>query len=246
MRSRTVSRRGTGPHAARLDPRGRARRACARHRFPRPRITLEPGRAIVARSGVTVYRIVSVKHIEDGRTFVSVDGGMSDNPGSASTGLVRRRARQPASGRRAGSDDRRGTTLRIRRRAGRGRAAARGLHPGDVIAIPCTGAYQPRPRVRYNSVGRPADHRGVQRLGSRTDPSRDDRRPAPKGILALAASRGDEVGLRYAGWPRRGGGGSAAAGRVGEPQAAPLQTSSLRRAAVLPVTSGRTWPGRRR
>src|SRR4029453_18655677 len=54
--------------------------ACAAERFPRPRIVVEPGRAISARAGVTLYRVVSVKAQPGGRTFVPVDGGMSDNP----------------------------------------------------------------------------------------------------------------------------------------------------------------------
>lgn len=53
---------------------------CAAERFPRPRIVIEPGRAISARAGVTLYRVISVKSQAGGRTFVAVDGGMSDNP----------------------------------------------------------------------------------------------------------------------------------------------------------------------
>ena len=45
-----------------------------------PRLTLEPGRAIVNRAMVTIYRVVAVKHAAGGHTFVAVDGGMSDNP----------------------------------------------------------------------------------------------------------------------------------------------------------------------
>ncbi|MBV8981692.1 MAG: diaminopimelate decarboxylase, partial [Acidimicrobiia bacterium] len=44
------------------------------------RITAEPGRAIAATAGVTLYRVGTVKEIPDVRTYVSVDGGMSDNP----------------------------------------------------------------------------------------------------------------------------------------------------------------------
>ena len=54
--------------------------ACASERFPRPRIVVEPGRAVSARAGVTLYRVASVKSQSGGRTFVAVDGGMSDNP----------------------------------------------------------------------------------------------------------------------------------------------------------------------
>ena len=59
--------------------------ACAAERFPRPRVVVEPGRAVSARAGVTLYRVVSVKSQPGGRTFVAVDGGMSDNPRVAFT-----------------------------------------------------------------------------------------------------------------------------------------------------------------
>lgn len=54
--------------------------ACAEWGFPRPTIVIEPGRAISARAGVTVYRVIVVKSQPGGRTFVAVDGGMGDNP----------------------------------------------------------------------------------------------------------------------------------------------------------------------
>ncbi|HEY0453659.1 diaminopimelate decarboxylase, partial [Actinophytocola sp.] len=51
---------------------------CDRHRLPVPRLAIEPGRALVARAGITLYRVLTVKH-QASRTFVAVDGGMSDN-----------------------------------------------------------------------------------------------------------------------------------------------------------------------
>ena len=56
------------------------RDACASLRLPVPRLTFEPGRAIVSRAMVTLYRVVTVKRAVGARTFVAVDGGMSDNP----------------------------------------------------------------------------------------------------------------------------------------------------------------------
>ena len=41
---------------------------------------VEPGRSIAAVAGITLYRVGTVKAIPDGRTYVAVDGGMSDNP----------------------------------------------------------------------------------------------------------------------------------------------------------------------
>ncbi len=56
------------------------RTACAKHDLPIPAIRLEPGRSIVADAGLTVYTVGSVKRIEGYKNYVSVDGGMSDNP----------------------------------------------------------------------------------------------------------------------------------------------------------------------
>ena len=47
--------------------------------FALPHITLEPGRSIAARSGVAVYTVGNRKEVPGIRTYVSVDGGMSDN-----------------------------------------------------------------------------------------------------------------------------------------------------------------------
>jgi diaminopimelate decarboxylase len=52
--------------------------ACRKHLPAEASIVVEPGRSLVARSGVTLYRVVTVKHGTD-RTFVAVDGGMGDN-----------------------------------------------------------------------------------------------------------------------------------------------------------------------
>ncbi|MGW5073727.1 diaminopimelate decarboxylase [Rhodococcus sp. NPDC004095] len=130
--------------------------ACARHHFPRPRITLEPGRAIVGRAGVTVYRVLSVKRVEGGRTFVGVDGGMSDNPRVGLYGahytvtLANRHSTAPdmvatVAGRHCESGD------EIVKDA----ALPADVRPGDVLAVPVTGAYHHSMASSYNSVGRP-------------------------------------------------------------------------------------------
>ena len=51
----------------------------ARVGLPVPRILVEPGRSIVATAGVTAYTVGTIKQLPGIRTFVSVDGGMSDN-----------------------------------------------------------------------------------------------------------------------------------------------------------------------
>ncbi|MGW4067559.1 diaminopimelate decarboxylase [Nocardia grenadensis] len=130
--------------------------ACARHRFPRPAIAMEPGRAIVARAGVTVYRVMSVKRIDGGTTFVTVDGGMNDNLRVALYGaryapvVANRRPHGPWT-----------TATVVGRYCEAGDVLARDvrlpadLHPGDVVAVPCTGAYHHSLSASYNCVGRP-------------------------------------------------------------------------------------------
>ncbi len=130
--------------------------ACARHRFPRPRITLEPGRAIVGRAGVTVYRAVTVKRIHGGRTFVGVDGGMSDNPRVALYGaryavaLANRHSGAPVAtmtvaGRHCEAGDQVAVDVPL----------PSDVRAGDVLAVPVTGAYHHSMAAPYNAVGRP-------------------------------------------------------------------------------------------
>jgi diaminopimelate decarboxylase len=52
---------------------------CEEHALPVPHIMVEPGRSIVANAGVTLYTVGTIKHIPDVRTWVAVDGGMTDN-----------------------------------------------------------------------------------------------------------------------------------------------------------------------
>jgi diaminopimelate decarboxylase len=130
--------------------------ACAAEHFPRPVIVVEPGRAISARAGVTLYQVCAVKTQPGGRTFVAVDGGMSDNPrvslyGSKYTvALANRhslgpRQRVTVAGRHceAGDEIARDVELPV------------DLHPGDLLAVACTGAYHHSMASNYNMVGRP-------------------------------------------------------------------------------------------
>ena len=53
---------------------------CAKYNLDLPKLMCEPGRSIVSTAGVTIYTIGSFKDVPDIRTYISVDGGMSDNP----------------------------------------------------------------------------------------------------------------------------------------------------------------------
>jgi diaminopimelate decarboxylase len=132
------------------------RSACAFHRLPLPRITLEPGRAISARAGTTLYRVLGVKHGATGRIFVTVNGGMSDNPRPSLYG-ARYTARLV--GRKAAAGDRTMTIVGRHCEAGdvlvHDVRLPADLRPGDLLAVPCAGAYHHSMGSNYNLVGRP-------------------------------------------------------------------------------------------
>jgi len=130
--------------------------ACAAERFPRPTLVIEPGRAISARAGVTVYQVRGVKTQPGGRTFVAVDGGMSDNPRVSLYGakytvaLANRHSLAPkqrvtVAGRHCESGDEIARDVEL----------PADVHPGDLLAVACTGAYHHSMASNYNMVGRP-------------------------------------------------------------------------------------------
>ncbi len=130
--------------------------ACAAEHFPRPAVVVEPGRGISARSGVTLYRVCSVKSRPGGRTFVAVDGGMSDNPRVALYGsqytiaLANRhslgvRQRITVAGRHCEAGDEIARDIEL----------PADVHPGDLLAVACTGSYHHSMASNYNMVGRP-------------------------------------------------------------------------------------------
>jgi diaminopimelate decarboxylase len=141
--------------------------ACAAERFPRPRIVVEPGRAISARAGVTLYRVISVKSQAGGRTFVAVDGGMSDSPRVSLYGakytvtLANRHSTAPdqtvtVAGRHCEAGDEIARDVEL----------PADIHAGDLLAVACTGAYHHSMASNYNMVPRPplvAVHRGMTR-----------------------------------------------------------------------------------
>jgi diaminopimelate decarboxylase len=130
--------------------------ACAEYGYPRPQIVIEPGRAIAARAGMTLYRVVAVKRQPDGRTFVAVDGGMSDNPRVALHGakyavaLANRHLPNATT-----------TVTVVDRHCEPGDEIARDvelpadIHPGDLLAVACTGAYHYSMGSSCSLVGRP-------------------------------------------------------------------------------------------
>ena len=124
-------------------------------RLPEVQVVLEPGRSLVGRAGVTLYRVGVVKE-SGGVSYVAVDGGMSDNPrpqlyGARYEALLANRAHELADGvfRIAGKHCESGDVL----------IDAIALpHPrrGDLLAVPATGAYTLAMASTYNGVPNPA------------------------------------------------------------------------------------------
>jgi diaminopimelate decarboxylase len=130
--------------------------SCAAERFPRPTIVVEPGRAISARAGITLYRVLWVQSRPGGRATVVVDGGLSDNPRAAhdharyTIALANRHSTtstQPMTvvGRHRESGDEIACDVPL----------PADLHAGDLLAVACTGAYHHSMASTCNMVGRP-------------------------------------------------------------------------------------------
>ncbi|MDQ3679658.1 MAG: diaminopimelate decarboxylase [Actinomycetota bacterium] len=123
---------------------------------PGTRVTAEPGRAVVAAAGVTLYRVGTVKELPGIRTYVSVDGGMSDNPrpvlyGSGYEAFLPRAtgAERPLVATVVGKHCESGDVVV------RDACLPADLAVGDVLATPVTGAYGHSMASNYNKVPRP-------------------------------------------------------------------------------------------
>jgi len=121
------------------------------------RVMVEPGRSIAAVAGITLYRVGTVKAIPDGRTYVAVDGGMSDNPrpvlyGAGYEAFLADRpdAPRPLRVAVAGKHCEQGDVV-----ISEGRLPA-DVAVGDVLVTPVTGAYGVSMASNYNKVPRPA------------------------------------------------------------------------------------------
>jgi diaminopimelate decarboxylase len=147
--------------------------------IPRPKVGIEPGRAVIAAAGTSLYRVVSVKR-QASRRFVIVDGGIADNPRPALYGayhhpaLANRISTAPADefticGRSCEND-----RLVVEALPG-------DIRTGDLLAMETTGAYTYSMASNYNRFGRPAvtfagggRHRLVVRREESADVLRND------------------------------------------------------------------------
>lgn len=129
---------------------------CETHHLKRPFILIEPGRSIAAPAGITLYTVGGKKVIPNIRTYVSIDGGMCDNPRyilyqSAYDALVANKAAQPKTetvtiaGKCCESGDLIGENMKIQP-----------CKVGDIIAVCATGAYNYSMASNYNRLQKPA------------------------------------------------------------------------------------------
>jgi diaminopimelate decarboxylase len=122
---------------------------------PSTRVTAEPGRAVVAAAGLTLYRVGTVKDLPGIRTYVSVDGGMSDNPRPVLYG-----SGYEAFLPRATGAERSFVATVVGKHCESGDVVVRDaclpadLVVGDVLATPVTGAYGHSMASNYNKVPR--------------------------------------------------------------------------------------------
>ena len=129
---------------------------CKRLAIPEPAILMEPGRSIVADAGMTLYTVGSVKQIPDCKNYVSVDGGMTDNPrfalyGSAYSCFAADRMNEPCNfiaslvGRCCESGDIIQENVPF----------PESIRRGDIVAVCTTGAYNYSMASNYNRIPRP-------------------------------------------------------------------------------------------
>ncbi len=135
-------------------------RECAAERVPVPRVSIEPGRAIVGTSTFTLYEVGTVKEVELDhglrRMYVAVDGGMSDNVRTALYGADyscttanRASVAPPQLARVVGRHCESGDIVVM------DEYLPADLGPGDLVAVPGTGAYCRALSSQYNHVPRP-------------------------------------------------------------------------------------------
>jgi diaminopimelate decarboxylase len=122
----------------------------------RSRVSVEPGRAIVASAAMTIYTVGTIKDIPGVRTYVAVDGGMSDNPrpvlyGSGYESFLprARRRRTRPHGPLVGKHCESGDVLAFAAQV------PSDIAVGDLLAMPVTGAYGHSMGSNYNKITRP-------------------------------------------------------------------------------------------
>jgi diaminopimelate decarboxylase len=130
--------------------------ACEQENIPLPKLLCEPGRSLIATSGITAYTVGSSKEIPGIRTYITIDGGMSDNPRpityqSVYRAVVANKMSAPTTetvtvaGKHCESGD-----ILIKN------AQLAKTQPGDILVVIATGAYNYSMSSNYNRLARPA------------------------------------------------------------------------------------------
>jgi diaminopimelate decarboxylase len=131
-------------------------RECAAASLALPRLAVEPGRAISGPTTVTLYEVGTVKDLPGLRTYVSVDGGMSDN---IRTALYDARYTAVLASRASTADPHNVTLCGKHCESGdivvHDVPLPADLAPGDLVAVPASGAYHRSMASNYNHVPRP-------------------------------------------------------------------------------------------
>lgn len=131
------------------------KRVAADRDVPLPFVIVEPGRSVVAEAGLTLYTVGTIKEIPGIRTYVSIDGGMTDNPRyilyqSEYTAVSAENPEAPRdsvitlAGKCCESGDLIGENMEISK-----------LHTGEIVAVLSTGAYNYSMASNYNRIPRP-------------------------------------------------------------------------------------------
>ena len=134
----------------------KVKEVCAEENIALPFILIEPGRSVIAPAGITLYTVGGIKHIPNIRTYVSVDGGMCDNPRyilyqSKYEAVIANRAADPrtetvtVAGKCCESGDLIGEGMPIQH-----------VEVGDTMAVLATGAYNYSMSSNYNRIPKPA------------------------------------------------------------------------------------------
>ena len=129
---------------------------CSELGLKHPRLICEPGRSLIGPAGITLYKVGSIKRVPNGRTFVSVDGGMADNPRPITyqakySAVVANKMKTKETelvtiaGRYCETGDLLIKDITLPK-----------VEPNDIIAISNTGAYNYSMSSNYNMVPRPA------------------------------------------------------------------------------------------
>ena len=130
------------------------RESCTARGLPLPRLGVEPGRALIARAGASLYRVLTTKD-QGRRRFAIVDGGVADNPRPALYGAYHHPSLAGRTSHAAAAD----ITLCGRSCENDELVAAAlpaDLAAGDLLALESTGAYTFSMASNYNRFGRPA------------------------------------------------------------------------------------------